>query len=78
MKRQWREFKSRDIRVMVSLDGVDVYHDSQRRHPDGKGSFVEVERTLDRMATHGMHPFICITVSGRNAAALPGGSKLPT
>lgn len=64
-------FGSRGIRVMISLDGIGAYHDSQRTHINGKGSFAEVERTLDRLTIHGLEPFICITVSGRNAVGLP-------
>jgi uncharacterized protein len=65
------ELHLRNIRIMVSLDGTGDGHDLQRKHPDGAGSFTEVDQTLDRLAIHGLEPFISITVTRRNARGLP-------
>ena len=65
------DLKSRGIRITVSLDGIGEWQDLQRRHPNGRGSFTEVNRTLDKLASYGCRPFVSITVTGRNARGLP-------
>lgn len=62
--------KTRDIHLMISLDGIGKMHDVQRRFAGGQGTFAAVSRTLDRLAVHGIKPFISITVSDRNAGGL--------
>ncbi|MBX3052373.1 MAG: radical SAM protein, partial [Caldilineaceae bacterium] len=64
------ECKARQIRISISLDGVGDYHDSQRRFANGRGSFAWVDRTIERLIAGGIHPFISITLSNRNAAGL--------
>lgn len=64
------EHRSRDIRIMISLDGIGDVHDSQRRLVDGDGSFVHVHRTLEALVAKGIRPFVSITVTNRNAAGL--------
>ena len=32
---------------MVSLDGLGKYHDAQRAHANGDGSFIEVEKAIN-------------------------------
>lgn len=59
------------LRLMLSLDGLGAFHDSQRRFPDGRGSFDAVARAVDCALAGGLVPDISITVSGRNAAGLP-------
>lgn len=59
------------LRLMISLDGVGASHDVQRPFANGRGSFTYVERTLDRLAAHGVRPAISITVTNRNLAGLP-------
>lgn len=63
--------QARDIKLMISLDGVDEYHDFQRPFANGRGSFEYVERALDRLSDHNFKPSICITVSNRNLGGLP-------
>jgi uncharacterized protein len=62
---------SRQIRLMISLDGIGEYHDRQRHFMNGRGTFGHIERTLDRLAAHQLVPSISITVTGQNAAGLP-------
>ncbi|MBI3959828.1 MAG: radical SAM protein [Chloroflexi bacterium] len=64
------ECKTRQIRISISLDGVGDYHDSQRRFVNGRGSFAWVDRTIERLIAAGIHPFISITLSNRNADGL--------
>jgi uncharacterized protein len=39
-------FRRHEIRVAVSMDGDPTVHDARRVHPDGRGSFDEVDRSL--------------------------------
>ena len=65
-----RALKDRNIRLMISVDGMGAWHDSQRRFSDGKGSFDKVSRAVELALAHGIRPNISITVTGRNAAGL--------
>lgn len=65
------QFEQHGIRVSISLDGVGDAHDAQRRFANGRGSFTWVDRTIEKLIARGIRPFISITLSGRNAAALP-------
>ncbi len=69
--REIEEFKSRGIQVMISLDGVGEMHDAQRKFVNGQGSFAWVNRAIDKLLSHGVKPFISITISDRNAEGLP-------
>jgi len=60
-----------NIALSISLDGVGETHDAQRRFANGRGSFSHVARAIDRAIAAGVQPFLSITVTGRNAAALP-------
>ncbi len=63
--------KENNIRLMISLDGVGDQHNNQRPFINGRGSFNQVEKTLDRLAAHNFTPSISITVSNRNLLGLP-------
>jgi len=62
--------KARKIKVMISLDGLESYHDSQRPFINGKGSFQYVVRTIDRLLASDLVPLITITVSQWNLDGL--------
>lgn len=62
--------KSLDIRVMISLDGIDGQHDLQRPFPGGKPSFHFVERTIARLMERGHPPHLSITITNRNFSGL--------
>lgn len=62
--------KEMGLRLMVSLDGVGEYHDGQRPFVNGRGSFLHLERTLDRLAKHHFTPSISITISQHNLNGL--------
>lgn len=64
------QLKARNIRIMISLDGVGKYHDAQRRFADGHGSFAYVDRTIQKLIATDHRPMISITISNRNAAGL--------
>lgn len=63
--------KQLGLRLMVSLDGLQNAHDSQRFYANGHGSFSDVARGIERALALGLIPDISITVTSRNAAALP-------
>ena len=65
------QMQAAGLRLMISLDGLGEMHDCQRHYADGRGSFKEVSRAIDRVLAGGLVPDISITVSGRNAAGLP-------
>lgn len=60
-----------DITLSISLDGIGETHDAQRKFANGRGSFSRVARAIDRAIAADVQPFLSITVTGRNAAALP-------
>lgn len=60
------QLKDRDIRVMISLDGVGAAHDAQRPTVNGRPSSRMVERTIDRLVRHGLAPHLSITITHRN------------
>jgi uncharacterized protein len=59
------------IGVMISLDGLDDQHDTQRRFANGKPSFRFVERTIARLRDQGHAPHLSVTITNRNADGLP-------
>lgn len=63
--------KVRNIRVMISLDGLGAFHDDQRVFANGLGSSRYVLRTIERLIANDFAPHISITVSQRNLAGLP-------
>jgi uncharacterized protein len=65
------ELKLREMRVMISLDGIEKYHNALRPLVNGCGSFIYVERALDRLAACGLTPSISITISRQNLVGLP-------
>ena len=64
------ELKSREIGVMISLDGIGEYNDVQRPFINGKPSFQLVERTINRLIEENLLPHISITISGHNYKGL--------
>lgn len=59
-----------DVRLMISLDGVETAHDAQRIFANGKGSFCQVARGIDRALARGVRPYLSITVTARSADRL--------
>ncbi len=59
------------MRLMISLDGVGATHDAQRTFVNGRGSFVQVARAIERAVQHGLPPDLSITVTGGSADMLP-------
>jgi uncharacterized protein len=68
---QIEQLKARQIGIMISLDGIGAYHDSQRPFISGKGSFKYVDRTIMQLLASDLTPHINVTVSQRNLDGLP-------
>lgn len=66
-----KTLKTLGIRLMISMDGMGHYHDSQRPYAGGRGSFKDVSDAVDLALSHGLLPNISVTVSGRTAEGLP-------
>ncbi|MFN8475039.1 MAG: SPASM domain-containing protein [Anaerolineae bacterium] len=69
-KRHVDALQQRDLRLMISLDGVDAAHDAQRVFAGGSGSSARVRLGIETALQHGLVPTISVTVSASNAAAL--------
>ncbi|NJP04972.1 MAG: SPASM domain-containing protein [Chloroflexaceae bacterium] len=59
------------LRLMISLDGVGAAHDQQRLYVSGRGSCDDVLQGVDTAIACGITPDISVTVTDKNAAALP-------
>lgn len=70
-QRAIENLKARQIAITISIDGLGVYHDTQRPFANGSGSSKYVLRTIDRLLANDVIPHITITVSRRNLAGLP-------
>jgi uncharacterized protein len=66
-----QKIKGMNLSLMISLDGLGVVHDAQRRFAGGQGSFESVQRGIKIALDEGVSPHISITVSGKNAHGLP-------
>lgn len=67
-----QELEVREIGVMISIDGVGPYHDTQRSMASGTGSFRQVECTIERLIKAGLPPHLSITITRNNLDGLPG------
>ena len=58
------------LQLMVSVDGLEEYHDRQRPFRNGEGSFARVVRGIEMARSVGLVPILCVTVTERNLAGL--------
>lgn len=66
-----KQLQVANLRLMLSLDGIDKAHDRQRHYPDGHGSFADVARAIELAQSGGLDVTISVTITGRNAPHLP-------
>jgi uncharacterized protein len=64
------KMKKLGIRLMISLDGIGMAHDTQRFYANGHGTFDDVVRGVENALSLNLIPDISVTVTGRNAGAL--------
>jgi uncharacterized protein len=62
--------KAVGVRVMISLDGVNGAHDSQRPTLSGRGSFRLVERTIAQLLAQDCPPHLSITITSQSASGV--------
>ena len=62
--------QAHNLRLSISLDGIDQYHDRQRPYKNGKGSFKSIEHTLDLLKEAEVVPSITITITNQNVISL--------
>jgi uncharacterized protein len=65
------QIKALNLRLMISLDGIQQYHDCHRHFPDGSASFPPVSHAIEMALSRNLIPDISATVSTRNIAGLP-------
>ncbi len=58
------------MKLIISLDGLGIFHDSQRIYPDGTSSSKEVIRSIETAVSQGVIPTISITANKHNANGL--------
>lgn len=58
------------LRISVSLDGVDQWHDTQRFYPSGRGSFLDVDANIAKLLARGIRPLVLTTVTRKNVGGL--------
>lgn len=63
--------KAREMRVMISLDGIGDFHDVQRPLASGYGSFERVQQTIESLIKAGLPPHLSITITAHNLEGLP-------
>lgn len=59
------------MKLAISLDGLGETHDTQRPFISGRGSFKQVEKSLNKLLAREFLPAISITISHRNLQGLP-------
>lgn len=59
------------LRLMISLDGPEEYHDAQRPRRGGQGSFAAVMASIERAKAMGVDLTVSVTVTGHSVAGLP-------
>jgi len=62
---------AQEIRLSISLDGLDGEHNAQRPRADGSGSASAVRDTIERVLMLGLCPDVTVTVTDRNIDTLP-------
>ncbi|NDU93011.1 MAG: SPASM domain-containing protein [Ferrovum sp.] len=60
----------RKVRLSISLDGVQQWHDKNRPYANGQGSFCDVDRTIDVLLRRDVRPGISVTITKENVKGL--------
>lgn len=71
LNNDWLKILSRfSIRVCISLDGIDEYHNKIRYFQDGSGSFKRIYRNLMLCLEADIHPRILTTITEQNISGI--------
>jgi uncharacterized protein len=65
-----KKIKDLNMRLMISLDGLDEYHNCQRHYPDGSSSFEAVIQGIELAVSNNLIPDISITITNKNIKGL--------
>lgn len=65
------EIKEMGLRVVISIDGLGMYHDAQRPMANGEGSFNRIQQNLIILQEKSVVPFVSITLTDQNLEGLP-------
>jgi len=68
-------FKQENIRVAISLDGLESYNDMQRVFPSGLGSFRFVEKGIRNLLREQVVFNVSVTISSKNVLGIPDLTK---
>lgn len=71
-----REVSSKGIKLMISLDGIEEIHDTQRKHKNGTGTFKKVLNAVDLSSSYEIRTDISVTITGKSAYKLHDLTKL--
>lgn len=66
-----KTLKSLGLRLMISMDGLDQYHDAHRHYASGRGSFTDVAEAIGLALANGLTPNVSVTISSRTVEGLP-------
>ncbi len=61
---------SKKIGISMSLDGVEEWHDKQRRYQNDSESFRDVDGNLNKLLSVGIRPYILTTVTKNNVCGI--------
>lgn len=67
--------KQENVRVAVSLDGLEKYHDSQRIFANGLGSFKFVEKGIENLLMAKVPFNVSVTITSKNVGNIPDLTK---
>jgi uncharacterized protein len=59
------------LRLMISLDGPQAFHDAQRRTLNGRGSYRAATAAIERAAALGLDLTVSVTITPASVAGLP-------
>jgi len=73
----WIEFiKLNNVRVSISLDGVEKWHNKTRFFSDGSGTFKSVWKAIQLCKASGLDPTILTTMTEANVEGIPELTRL--
>lgn len=52
--------------ISLSLDGIGCWHDKQRPYINGRGSFANIDKNIDKLLSHNIHPYVLTTITNNN------------
>lgn len=58
--------KKLNLKLVISLDGLEIAHNIQRPYSNGKGSFIDIKKAIELSIACGIKPHVSITLSNQN------------